>query len=124
MQLGSFSVELGQAAKNIQAIIAEIGKCRREIEDKGKARAGAIKIYDMRLAIALAELRNAETYELNSKTYKVPPVSIAEKIAKGMVAHEREAMELAESGYKACISNLEALKAQLNGYQSIFRHME
>lgn len=117
-------MELGQAAERIQAIISEIGKCRREIEAKGKARASAIRVYDMKLAIALATLRNADTYELGGKTYKAPPVSIAEKIAKGLVAQEREAMELAESGYKACISNLEALKAQLNGYQSIFRHME
>jgi hypothetical protein len=117
-------VELSKAAENIRLIIAEIGKCRREIEDKGKARASAIKIYDMKLAIALATLRNAETYELQGVKYKSPPVSIAEKIAKGIVAQEREVMELAESAYKACISNLEALKAQLNGYQSIFRHLE
>ena len=33
-------------------------------------------------------------------------------------------MEIAESGYKACVSNLEAMKAQLNAYQSIYRHLD
>jgi len=109
---------------NIEKLIHAIGECRQEIEERGKKRAHAIRTYDMKLAIALATLRNAEFYELAGQKYKSPPVSIAEKIAKGIVSQEREAMELAESGYKACISNLEALKAQLNGYQSIFRHLE
>jgi hypothetical protein len=113
-----------RVAENIKALIKAIGETRREIEDKGKARARAIKFYDMKLAIALSTLRQADKYELGGVKYAAPPVSICEKIAKGIVAQEREAMELAESGYKACISNLEALKAQLNGYQSIFRHME
>ena len=108
----------------IEQLIRAIGDCRREIETKGNERARAIKTYDMKLAIALATLRNADTYELAGKTYKAPPVSIAEKIAKGLVAQERETMELADTGYKACISNLEALKAQLSAYQSVFRHLE
>jgi hypothetical protein len=108
----------------IEQLIVEIGKCRRQIEEKGKEKAKAIRIYDMRLACTLSELRNSETYKLNDKEYKSPPVSIAEKIAKGIVSQEREAMEIAEAGYKAAVSNLEAMKAQLNAYQSLYRYQE
>jgi len=33
-------------------------------------------------------------------------------------------MEIAEIEYKATIANLDALKAQLNGYQSIMRYLD
>lgn len=108
----------------IEKLISEIGRTRREIEDKGRAKAKAISNYDRKMAVTLATLRNSETYELAGKTYKQPPVSILEKLAKGICSEERFAMEVAESGYKACSSNLQALMAQLNGYQSIFRHLD
>ena len=112
------------ARLTIEEMIAAIGECRKQIEEKGKTRASAIKNYDMRLAIAIATIRDQDHYELGGKKYERPPATITEKIAKGMCALDREQMELAESGYKAVISNLEALKAQLNAMQSIYRHME
>lgn len=108
----------------IEKLISEIGHCRREIETKGQAKAKAIKNYDMKLAIAIATLRDQTHYKLGDKQYERPPATLIEKIAKGICAPERYEMEIAESGYKAVISNLEALKAQLNGYQSIYRHLE
>lgn len=108
----------------IEKLISAIGNCRRDIEAKGQAKAKAIREYDMKFAIALATLNNSETYELSGKTYKKPPATITREIAKGIVSMEKEKLELAEVAYKATIENLEALKAQLNGYQSIFRHLE
>lgn len=108
----------------IEKLIREIGTTRREIEEKGREKAAAISDYDRQLAVTLATLRNTDNYTLAGKTYPAPPVTISEKIAKGICAKERYDLEVAESAYKACISNLEALKAQLNGYQSIFRHLD
>jgi len=107
-------MELIQVKDCIEKLIKEIGKCRREIEDKGNARAKAISNYDKQLKIAIVTLRDEGKF----------PVTLIEKIAKGVCSDHREKLELAEVAYKACISNLEALKAQLNGYQSIFRHMD
>jgi len=117
-------LEILKIAEVIQKLIVEIGQTRREILDKGKAKAKAISNYDRKIAVTLAELRNTESYELASKSYKSPPVTIAEKIAKGICSEERYDLELADSDYKATISNLNALLAQLNGYQSIYRHLE
>ena len=113
-----------QIADNIQKLIAEIGKCRREIEGKGQIRATAIKVYDMKLAIALATLREADNYEMAGRKWEAPPVSIMEKIAKGMVAQERYDLEVAESGYKAAAVNLEALQCQLMAFQPLYKHLE
>lgn len=107
-------MELIQVKDCIEKLISEIGKTRREIEDKGNARAAAISNYDKQLKIAIVTLKEAGNF----------PATLIEKIAKGVCADHREKLEMAEVAYKACISNLEALKAQLNGYQSIFRHFD
>ena len=98
----------------IEKIIADIGTCRREIETKGIARANAISNYDKQLKIAIVTLKDEGKF----------PATLIEKIAKGVCSDHRLTLELAEVGYKACISNLEALKAQLNGYQSIYKHLD
>lgn len=98
----------------IEKLISEIGKSRREIESKGQARAKAISNYDKRMQIVMVTLKEEGKF----------PVTLMEKIAKGICSPEREELEIAESGYKACISNLQALMAQLNGYQSILRYMD
>lgn len=107
-------MEVVQIAKRIENVISEIGKFRREIEDKGKARAKAISDYDKRLRIAIVTLKDEGKF----------PATLIEKIAKGLCAPEIESKEIAESNYKAVISNLQALMAQLNAYQSLFRYLD
>jgi len=117
-------MDLLQVKDYIQQLIGEIGKCRREIENKGKARAQAISNYDKEMAIAMATLRNDKNFLLYGKQYPQPPVTLMEKLAKGICSQHRYDMEVAESGYRACISNLNALMAQLNAYQSLYKHLE
>lgn len=117
-------MEVIKVSKTIENLIREIGKSRREIEAKGRARAKAIMEYEKAVAICMATLRNDKVYMLAGKQYPQPPVSIIEKLAKGICAQQRYDLEVAEAGYKACISNLQALMAQLNGYQSIYKHLD
>ena len=112
--LSVLELSLLSDAECIQGCISAIGKTRREIESKGLARAKAISNYDMRLGIAIVTLKEEGKF----------PATLIEKIAKKLCAPEREQLEIAESGYKACISNLTALQAQLNGYQSLFRWLD
>ena len=107
-------LEIMEVANRIESIVKEIGKFRKEIEGKGVERSKAISNYDMRLGIAIVTLKEEGKF----------PATLIEKIAKKVCSVDRERLELAESGYKACISNLTALQAQLNGYQSIFRHLD
>lgn len=108
----------------IEKLIKELGKFRREIKDKGKAKADAIVGYRKRLAITLAILGHDETYELAGRTFKAPPITLRKDIAKGICAEEEGTMEITASGYTATIKNLEALEAQLNAFQSLYRHQE
>ena len=108
----------------IKKLIKDIGECRRQIEDKGKAKAQAKRNYNFRMAIATSELKYKETYELAGREYPKPPTTLCDRIAKGICAIDEENLDIAESAYKACISNLEALKSQLNAFQSIYRHLD
>ena len=108
----------------IETAIQEIGKYRRQIDELGRKRAEANMAYEMELAKTLFLLGEQETVDFDGQTHKQPPVSVREKIARGIVANYKYEAELADSNYKACIANLEALKTQLNGFQSINRHLD
>lgn len=118
------NMELITIKGHIEGIIAEIGGYRKQLGAKGEAKAKAISDYDRKLAITLATLRHDESYTLAGKTYNSPPVSIIEKLAKGICSEEAYKREVAESDYKAVMSNMQALMAQLNAYQSILRYLD
>ena len=107
-------MEVIKVADKIEAIILEIGYYRRQIEQKGIERAKTISNYDMRIGIAVITLKDEGKF----------PATLIEKIAKKLCCKDREDLEIAESAYKAVICNLQALMAQLNGYQSIYRHLD
>lgn len=107
-------MEITKVAERIEGLIKAIGLARREIEAKGLEKAKTIALYDVKLGSAIQTLREEGNF----------PATLIEKIAKKLCADEREKMETADILYKACISNLQAMMAQLNGYQSIFRHLE
>ncbi len=84
------------------------GKISKLVEDKAKA----ISQYDKAMAREIFLLRDKGT-----------SVSIVDKMARGKCVSQRYDMELAEGLYKALISNMNCLQAELNGWQSINRHL-
>lgn len=116
--------DLYETRANIEKLNTAIAQVRHMIGPNGEKWAKAIKQYKMRRAITTAIISNQDTYELHGKIYKKPPVTLVKSIVEGIVADEEEAMKKAETAYRACIDNLDALKAQLNSQQSIFRHLE
>ncbi len=107
-------MDAGTVRPIIEKIISDIGKCRRDIEGKGNARAKAIAMYHLRFGDAVETLKTEGKF----------PVTIIRDLAKKVCHRDRETLEIAETEYKACISNLQALMAQLNGYQSIYRYSD
>ena len=51
------------------------------------------------------------------------PATIIEKTAKGICWQARLDMEKADALYKSLISNIDSVQAELNGFQSINRHL-
>ena len=104
----------------ISALETERGKIYTLAADK----AAAISQYDRLYAIKLLELKNGTIHEWEGRKVGNLAVTMADKVAKGMVWEACMQKELADGLYKACISNLEALKAELNGFQSINKYLE
>ena len=97
----------------------------QKLDECGKKKARASADYDLKIAITMIGLREGENYTVGTKTIREPPpVTIIEKLARGICSEERFAVDVAEAGYKACITKIEAAKSILNANQSIWRHSE
>ena len=116
--------EITNIANLMRKKIDEMAEMRQQLEERSKRKAHAISLYDNKLALIIIKLKNGEQMKLDDIPVKKPPTTITEKIAKGICWKERLEQEEAEGLYKSLISNLEAIKAELNGLQSIFRHLE
>lgn len=116
--------DIMDVAEKIRLKIEALEQASGALDQKGNEKARAIANYDKALAITLIRLRAGHKLTLDNHTIQNPPATIMEKIAKGMCVSERMVLEIAESGYKSTISKIRALEAALNGYQSIFRHLD
>ena len=99
-------------AQAMEKIIRELGVEGQKCYDLVVAKADAMSNYDKEMSIAVAQLKS-----------EGEPVSIIDKKAKGMCHAELHAKILAEEMLKAHYSKLDRLKAQLNGLQSMNRHL-
>ena len=81
--------------------------------------------YEKAIAKTIIGLKNGMEYTMGDGFPVInPPTTIVEKIAKGLCWREKLKMDKWEGLVKGLISNIDCLKAQLNGYQSINRHLE
>ena len=117
-------LDLVEIADLIRQKVQLLEKGRGLLENAAKEKSCAISTYDKKLAVVLIKLKNGQTLSLEGNEVTNPPATISEKIAKGICSNEKLDMELAEARYKCVLSKQESIQAELNGYQSIFRHLE
>jgi hypothetical protein len=101
-----------EVARQIETCIRAIGEEGKLSPDLIEAKAKAQMEYDKALACEVLRLKEDGIQ-----------ISIVEKVAKGNISDAKYGLELAEAKYKANFSRLDCLKAQLNGLQSINRHL-
>jgi len=107
-------IGLIQIANEIRAKIKLLEKGRAELQGKAQGKANAIAEYDKVLAIAIIKYRDAGKY----------PATLIEKIAKGDCYKERAKAELTEAEYKLTVTKMNGIQAELNGYQTIYKHLD
>lgn len=110
--------------QNIEKKIKQLDSAQQLLKERAEAKAETIAKYEKQIAITLIKLKNGQVFELDGEKIENPPVSICEKLAKGICWKEKLDMEKAEAEYKNIVKGLESLEAQLNGYQSILRYMQ
>ena len=110
-------------SNEIEKKIKLLEKMRVEIRERAEARANAIAEYDKQLAITIIKLKNNNIDKWEGEELIKLPATIIEKTAKGICWQARLDMEKADALYKSLISNINSVQAELNGYQSINRHL-
>ena len=108
----------------MQSLINDLGKLRFGLSKLAKERAETISHYEMTIAHTIISLKNGVEYELNGQKISNPPVTIMDKIARGICWKEKLKADEAETMYKSLIVNIEVIKAQLNGYQTIIKYLD
>lgn len=111
-------------ARKIEEKIQLLEEGRQQLLDKAKFKAETISNYERKMAIVLIKLKNGEPLSLDSNVIEKPPASVMEKIARGICWEEKLQMELAEAEYKIVIDKLRSVQAELNGFQSMNRHLD
>jgi hypothetical protein len=112
-----------EVAKRMNHRINALEKARDNLQTLASLKAESIALYEKVLAVTLIRIKNGMEVELDGRSIVHPPVTIMEKIAKGVCWEEKLAMEKAEAMYKAEIVSMAALTAELNGYQSINKYL-
>jgi len=114
-----------QIAKKIQETIDLLeadGDSR--LQEAANLRAKTLAEYERAIASTLIRLKNGSAFVVDGETIERPPVSIMEKVAKGVCWQECFAMTKAEAMFKAALEWNTRQRAILNGYQSIHRYFD
>jgi len=104
MELIGVSIKIGEKIEDLEAL-------KKELPILAKDKAETMAMYERAMA---------------SETVTLIPnhaISVIEKIARGRCADLKCKADLAESSYKNCLKIIDITEAQLNGYQSINRHL-
>jgi len=104
--------------------IKELRTARSVIFKAAIHKAEAIAYYSRKVSITEIKLKNGLIDKFDGIEIGKVTASAARKIAEGLCWKELHAKEAAEGIYKANISNIEAIKAELNGLQSVNRHLD
>lgn len=116
-------MEVVEVAKEIEKRIELLAEARKLLAERASLKAVTIAEYDKALAITLIKLREGIEMEFEGHKIKGVPVTVMEKLAKGMCWQERLAMEEANGLYGVAVSGMNSLQAELNGYQSVYKHL-
>ena len=117
--------EMGFTAKKAVMRLGVDSNQFKPPKSKAEAKAKAKGEYEKQLAITIIKLKNGLITEFEGQEIPLNmPGNLIEKIAKGICWKESIAMDEAEAKYKALITDIDAIKSQLNGWQSINRHLD
>ncbi|MCF8219800.1 MAG: hypothetical protein K9J21_12575 [Bacteroidales bacterium] len=124
------SPDIETTTSEIRATIREIKQERSKIKPAATEKARAISNFKSKKAITVLKLKNRLITEMTDKDtgeiVEIPPLpaTVITDIAEGICWYELLQREESEAMYKAIIATLESIRAELNGLQSISRHLE
>jgi len=111
--------------QRIEAKIQELETHREAIFNAATEKAKSLAIYRKQKAITILKLKNKMIPSFEGVVISYPlAVTLIESISTGICYAELYKRWDADGSYKGLITIMEALKAELNGLQSINKHLE
>lgn len=119
-----FNVNPLEVADLIREKIAELKEAREKLFEASEEKSQSISDYDRSMALAYLKIKSGKITHLDDEPIGNVVQSNLPLIAKGVCWESCLYKERGENGYKAILSNIEAIKAELNGLQSINKHLD
>jgi hypothetical protein len=113
-------------AQEIKIKIGLLEKMRVEIRNRAEQKAIKGAEYDRALALTILKLKNGAVIDLDGEPVegKKLPANLIDRVARGICWREKLEADKAEALYKSLISNIDSVQAEMNGLQSINRHID
>ncbi len=113
--------DIFETQRAIESKIKTLEACRQQLQARAESKSKAIAEYDKSLAVTMLKIKNGILMEIEGLKIENPQATLIEKLAKGVIWKERLEAEKTESLYKALVSTISCVQAELNGLQSISR---
>jgi hypothetical protein len=111
--------------QRIESKIQELETHRDSIFDASKDKATALSEYDKEIALTILKLKNGNIKNFEGEEIPDPcPITIMKDIAKGICYLKSFKKEEKDGAYKGLVVIIDSIKAELNGLQSINKHLE
>lgn len=110
-------------ADQIKDRIVALARGRELLSGASMKRAQTYAEYDKELGLTLLKLKNNKIDSYEGISCLDLPVSIIDKVAKSICWEKRLEMDKAEAEYKVVLCKLNTIQSELNGFQSINRHL-
>ena len=117
-------MDLIEISKRIEDKEQLLIKWRKSLDKYGDDMAEGQANYDLKLGTTLMALRNDREFELEGEKIKNPPVSIMDKVAKGICWKEKLEMSKTENLYRNAQTKMRAIQGELNALQTIHKHLD
>jgi hypothetical protein len=121
-------MDILKVADEIEKKIKESEAIRKAIRERIELSAVATANYDKAIGLTMIKLSSGQVQQIEDgesvvETGHVIPSNF-DKIARAVCWRERLEMEKADGLLKSAIKNLDAVASELNGWQSIYRHLD
>jgi hypothetical protein len=116
--------DYGNTKEEILHKIKELRLARSVIFQSALQKATAISEFAKKVTITEIKLKNGLIDKIDGIEVGNVVASAARKMAEGYCYKEMFEMEAAVALYKSNLTNIEAIKAELNGLQSVNKHLD
>lgn len=117
-------MELQKISSLIIDRVSLLAQGRKELKTRAERRAQTTALYEKELAKTIIKLRNGEEMLLDNEVVRDVPITVLEKISKGICWENKIKMDEADMFYKNASVGLNSLMSEVNALQSLLKYQE